>query len=219
MDLFEALTTTRAVRRFTAEPVTDAEILHCIRIATQAPSGGNIQPWQFLVVTDPELKRAVGEVYRRAYARYEPALLAARPPARSPEDEAAFERMASASRHLAEHMGEAPAMVLVLMPRISMSLRDAEGELDVGTPYASVYPAVQSFMLAARGLDIGTTLTTVYRIYQDEVRALCGVPDRYEIVALLPMGRPRGRFGVGRRRPAEQMTHWNRFGAKRAAAD
>jgi nitroreductase len=219
MDLFEALTTTRAVRRFTAEPVTDAEILHCIRIATQAPSGGNIQPWQFLVVTDPELKRAVGEVYRRAYARYEPALLAARPPARSPEDEAAFERMASASRHLAEHMGEAPAMVLVLMPRISMSLRDAEGELDVGTPYASVYPAVQSFMLAARGLGIGTTLTTVYRIYQDEVRALCGVPDRYEIVALLPMGRPRGRFGVGRRRPAEQMTHWNRFGATRAAAD
>jgi nitroreductase len=217
MDLFEALTTTRAVRRFTAEPVTDAEILHCIRIATQAPSGGNIQPWQFLVVTDPELKRAVGEVYRRAYARYEPALLAARPPARSPEDEAAFERMASASRHLAEHMGEAPAMVLVLMPRISMSLRDAEGELDVGTPYASVYPAVQNFMLAARGLGIGTTLTTVYRIYQDEVRALCGVPDRYEIVALLPMGRPRGRFGVGRRRPAEQMTHWNRFGAKRAA--
>jgi nitroreductase len=219
MDLVEALTTTRAVRRFTAEVVTDAEILHCLRIATQAPSGGNIQPWQFLVVTDPELKRAVGDVYRRAYARYEPALLAARPPARSPEDEAAFERMMQGSRHLAGHLGEAPAMVLVLMPKISMSLRDADGELDVGTPFASVYPAVQSFMLAARGLGIGTTLTTVYRIYQDEVRAICGVPERYEIVALVPMGRPRGRFGVGRRRPAEQVTHWNRFGAKRAAVD
>ncbi len=219
MDLVEALTTTRAVRRFTAEVVTDAEILHCLRIATQAPSGGNIQPWQFLVVTDPELKRAVGDVYRRAYARYEPALLAARPPARSPEDEAAFERMMQGSRHLAGHLGEAPAMVLVLMPKISMSLRDADGELDVGTPFASVYPAVQSLMLAARGLGIGTTLTTVYRIYQDEVRAICGVPERYEIVALVPMGRPRGRFGVGRRRPAEQVTHWNRFGAKRAAVD
>jgi nitroreductase len=59
----------------------------------------------------------------------------------------------------------------------------------------------------------------VYRIHQDEMRAICGIPERYEIVALVPMGRPRGRFGVGRRRPAEQMTHWNRFGAKRAAID
>ncbi len=216
MDLFEALTTTRAVRRFTAEAVTDDEILQCIRIAMQAPSGGNIQPWQFLVVTDPESKRAIGDVYRRAYGRYEPALLAVRPPARSPEDEEAFARMLRSSRHLAEHMGEAPAMVLVLMPNISMALRDAGGELDVGTPFASVYPAVQSFMLAARGLGIGTTLTTVYRIHQDEVRALCGIPERYEIVALVPMGRPRGRFAVGRRRPAAQVTHWNRFGTKRA---
>ena len=215
MDLFEALTTTRAVRRFTADPVTDDEILQCIRIATQAPSGGNIQPWQFLVVTDGETKCAIGDVYRRAYGRYEPALLAARPPARSPDDEEAFGRMLRSSRHLAEHMGEAPAMVLVLMPNISMALRDAGGELDVGTPFASVYPAVQSFMLAARGLGIGTTLTTVYRIHHDEVRALCGIPDRYEIVALVPMGRPRGRFAVGRRRPAEQVTHWNRFGTKR----
>jgi nitroreductase len=217
MDLFDALTTTRAIRRFTDEPVREDEILHCIRIATQAPSGGNIQPWQFLVVTAAELKRAIGDVYRRAYARYEPALLASMPPFRSPDDEASFGRMMRASRHLADHIGEAPAMVLVLMPRISMSLRDAEGELDVGTPYASVYPAVQSFMLAARGLGIGTTLTTVYRIYQDDLRTLCGIPDRYEIVALLPMGRPRGKFVAGRRRPAEQMTHWNRFGAKRSA--
>src|SRR6266404_360433 len=192
MDLFDALTTTRAVRRFTAEPVSEDEILQCIRVATQAPSGGNIQPWQFLVVTDPETKRALGDVYRRAYARYEPALLAARPPAGSAEDEEAFARMLRSSRHLAEHLGEAPAMVLVLMPNISMALRDAEGELGIGTP-----------------------LTTVYRIYQDEVRALCGIPERYEIVALVPMGRPRGRFVVGRRRPAEQVTHWSRFGTKR----
>ncbi|HEY2386364.1 MAG TPA: nitroreductase family protein [Candidatus Binatia bacterium] len=218
MDLFEALTTTRAIRRFTDEPVTDAEILECIRCATQAPSGGNIQPWQFLVVTDPEVKRALGDVYRRAYGRYEPAMLAVMPPFRSPADEEAFERVLRSSRHLAEHLGEAPALVLVLMPNISMTLRDAGGELDVGTPFASVYPAVQSFMLAARGLGIGTTLTTVYRIHQDEVRALCGIPDRYEVVALLPMGRPRGRFKPGLRRPAEQLTHWNRFGTKRPAS-
>ena len=217
MDLFDALATTRAVRRFTAEPVTDAEILTCLRAACQGPSGGNIQPWQFLVVTDPEPKRALGDVYRRAYARYEPALLRVRPPARSEADEASFQRMMAASRHLADHLGTAPALVLFLMPNISMTLADDGGPLDVGTPFASIYPAVQNFMLAARGLGIGTTLTTVYRIYQDELRAICAIPDRYEVVALIPMGRPERPFRVGRRRPLEQLTHWQRFGAKRAA--
>ena len=215
MDIFEAIETTRAVRRYTDEPVTDAEIARCVHAAVHGPSGGNIQPWQFLAVTDPAIKRAVGDVYCRAYARYEPAVLTIRQPLQVAEDEAAFQRTLAASRHLAEHMGEAPALVLVLMPNISMTLEDAEGPLDVGTPFASVYPAVQNFMLAARGLGIGTTLTTVFRIYQDEVRALCEIPSRFEIVALIPMGRPRGKFGRGRRRPPEQVTHWNRFGNKR----
>jgi nitroreductase len=216
IDVFEAINTTRAVRRFTAEPVTDAEVMTCIRAATQGPSGGNIQPWQFLVVTDAATKRALGDVYRRAYDRYEPALQRSLPPFRSPEHKASFERMARTSRHLAEHLGEAPVLVLFLMPNISMTLQDDVGPLDVGTPFASVYPAVQNFMLAARGLGIGTTLTTVYRIYQDEVRAISAIPDRYEVVALIPMGRPQKPFRVGRRRDAEQITHWNRFGAKRA---
>ncbi len=216
VDVFEAIETTRAVRRYTAEPVTDDEILRCIDAAVRGPSGGNIQPWQFLAVTDPVLKRGIGDVYRRAYARYEPAVLKVRQPLKSAEDEAAFQRTLAASRHLAEHMGEAPALVLVLMPNISMTLSDEQGDLDVGTPFASVYPAVQNFMLAARGLGIGTTLTTVYRIHQDEVRALCAIPERYEIVALIPMGRPQGKFGRGRRRPAAQVTHWNRFGDRRA---
>ncbi len=217
MDVFETIETTRAVRRYTSEPVTDDEILRCIHAAVHGPSGGNIQPWQFLVVTDAETKRAVGDVYRRAYGRYEPVVLKLRQPLKVAEDEAAFQRTLAASRHLAAHMGEAPALVLVLMPNISMTLEDAEGPLDVGTPFASVYPAVQNFMLAARGLGIGTTLTTVYRIHQDEVRTICAIPPRYEIVALIPMGRPRGKFGRGRRRPPEQVTHWNRFGQKRGA--
>src|SRR5207248_239883 len=109
MDLFEALATTRAIRRFTDQPIDEADIARCIEAAVQAPSGGNIQPWQFVVVIDPTTKRALGDVYRRAYDRYEPALLRARPPARSPEEEASFERMRRASRHLAEHLAEVPA--------------------------------------------------------------------------------------------------------------
>ncbi|MDQ1404130.1 MAG: hypothetical protein QOG03_2446 [Actinomycetota bacterium] len=214
MELYEGIMTTRAMRRFTAEPVTRDEIVRCLKAAVQAPSGGNIQPWQFLVVTDAETRAAVGDIYRRSYDRYEPALLAVLPPFRSDEDEASFRRTAAASRHLADHLGDAAAMVLFLMPAISMTLADDQGDLDVGTPYASVYPAVQNFLLAARDLGIGTALTTVYRIYQQELRDLLEIPERYEVVALVPMGRPVGRFGVARRRPAEAITSWDRFGRR-----
>lgn len=216
MDLFEAMMTNRAIRRFTDEPVTDDEVLQCLRAANQAPSGGNIQPWQFVVVDDPEVKAAAADVYRRAYDRYEPALLASLPPFRSEADETTFMKGVKASRHLAEHLTDAPVLVVVLMPSISMTLHDDDGPLDVGTPYASVYPAVQNLLLAARSLGIGTTLTTVYRIYQDDLRAVLGIPERYELVALVPMGRPKGSFGVAARRPVEKLTHKNRYGNKLA---
>jgi nitroreductase len=217
MDMYEGIVTTRAIRRFTDEPVTDEEVVTCIRAAVQGPSGGNIQPWQFLVVTDPEVKADLGDIYRRAYARYEAALLPLVPRFQREEDQDSWDRTLAASRHLAGHLADASVLVLALMPAISMTLTDDDGDLDVGTPFASVYPAVQNLMLAARSMGIGSALTTVYRIYQDEVRALLGIPEQHEVVALVPMGHPAGRFGVARRRPAEAITHWNRFGQKRAA--
>ncbi|MEL6982545.1 MAG: nitroreductase, partial [Actinomycetota bacterium] len=68
---------------------------------------------------------------------------------------------------------------------------------------------------AARAEGLGTTLTTVFRIYEDEVRDACDIPERYEVVALLPLGVPTGTWGVAKRRPAESLTSWNRFGEKR----
>ena len=108
------------------------------------------------------------------------------------------------SRRLAETIGSAPVMVLVLAPRISMTVRDADGDMDVGSVLASVYPAVQNLVLAARSMGIGTCLTTVYRIHEAEVRAVCEIPDRYDVVALLPLGHPTGRWGVAPRRPARR---------------
>ena len=213
-ELYDALMTTRAMRRFTSDPVTDEEIERLLAAAVQAPSGGNIQPYQFLVVTDPELRAAIGDVYRRAYDRYEPAVLAQFPPFTDEAARARHERNWGASRHLAETIGDAPAMVLVLVPSISMGLSDDGGDLDVGSVYASVFPAVQNLILAARSLGIGTVLTTVYRIYEDEVRDLCGIPDRYEVAALLPLGRPTGKWGIAPRRPARSLTSWNTFGER-----
>ena len=70
MDAIEALMTTRAIRRFTDEPVSDDDVLTCLRAAQQAPSGGNVQPQRYVVVTDAHVKARLGEWYRRAFARY-----------------------------------------------------------------------------------------------------------------------------------------------------
>ncbi len=215
MDLEEALLTTRAMRRFTDEAVTDEQIEACLRAAVQAPSGGNIQPYQFLVVTETELKADIGALYLRAWQRYAPAVAAVTPPAKDAAAGERHRRNLAASDDLAHRIGSAPVLVLVLMPKISMVVRDDSGEMDVGPTYASVYPAVQNFILACRSQGLGTVLTTVYRIYENELRELLGVPDRYEVVALLPVGHPTGRWGVAPRRPASSLTSWNHFGTKR----
>ena len=215
VDLYEGLMTTRAMRRFTDEPVAEDDIRACLRAAVQAPSGGNIQPYQFLVVTDPDLRRAIGAVYLRAWERYEPAVAKVTPPARDEDAARRQARNVAASDELARALADVPVHVLVLMPKISMVVADDEGEMDVGPTYASVYPAVQNFILAARSRGLGTVLTTVYRVYEDEVRELLDVPDRYQVVALLPLGHPRGRWGVAPRRPAESLTSWERFGQRR----
>ena len=216
MELYDALLTTRAMRRYSDAPVTDAEVVHCLRAAQQAPSGGNLQPWQYLVVTDPALRAELGALYLAAYDRYERTLLAVPPRFRSPEDETSWDRSTTASRHLADHFGEAPALVLFLVPIIDWTPSDAEGPMDIGPLHASVYPAVQNFMLAARDLGIGTALTTVVRIRQDDVRVLLGIPEAMEVAAVVPMGRPTGRFGIARRKPVSAVTHWDQFGTKRS---
>ncbi len=214
--LYRSLMTTRAMRRFTDEPVDDAQIEGCLAAAVQASSGGNIQPYQFLVVTDADRKARLGAIYLRAWERYAPAVAAVTPPATDDEAARRRDRNLRASDDLARSLGTVPVIVLVLMPKISMVVTDAEGEMDVGPTYASVYPAVQSFVLACRSEGLGTVLTTVYRIYEDEVRAVCEIPDRYEVVALLPVGHPKGRWGVAPRRPAPSLTSWDRFGQRRS---
>lgn len=214
MDAIEALITTRAIRRFSDRPVEPADIETCLRAAQQAPSGGNVQPQQYVVVTDPRLRGEVGALYQRAYHRYERAL----PEPSSFDDEAkaaAWRRTRDASRHLADHMGEVPVQVLFLQPIVPWGAEDAAGAMDIGRLDASVYPAVQNFCVAARALGLGTALTTVIRIHAAEVLDLLGVPRRsdgrlrFEIAALVPVGYPLGSFGVAPRKPAESVTHWD----------
>ena len=215
MDLDEAIMTLRSMRRLSNDPpVTDAEIEHCLRAAVQAPSGGNVQPWQFVVLTDPDQRARVAAVYRRASRRYLAAIDAARPPVADVEAERSWQRGAALTQHLADHLADTPIVLFVLTPYPNI-LTDDDGPIEIGGLEASIFPAVQNFLLAARGLGLGTTLTTLVKVYEDEIKDICGIKAHHELVALVPVGRPVGRFGTPPRRPAETVTSWNTYGNRR----
>ncbi len=223
LDPIEAIMTTRAIRRFTDEPVTDDEIATCLRAAQQGPSGGNVQAQQYVVVTDPGTKAEVAHWYKVSFDRYRESL----PDPQGFRDDAArtsWTRTRDASQHLADHIQDAAAIVFFLQPIIPWGAVDDEGAMDIGRLDASIYPAVQNFCVAARSLGIGTALTTVIRIHAAETLATLGVPanddgsPRFEIAACVPMGRPVGNFGVAPRKPAAAVTHWNTFGNRRRDA-
>ena len=214
-DAIETIMTTRAMRRYSDRPVSDDDIATCLRAAQQGPSGGNVQPQQYVVVQDPALRAEVGRLYREAFDRYERSLPE---PSEFPDAEraAAWKRSRDASRHLADHLGEVPVIVVFLQPLIPWGSVDDEGPMDIGRLDASVYPAVQNFCVAARALGLGTALTTVIRIRSAELFDLLGVPTgKFEVAALTPLGYPTGRFGVAPRKPAAAVTHWDRWGDKR----
>lgn len=219
MELDDAIMTLRAMRRLGNEPpVTEAEIEHCLRAAVQAPSGGNVQPWQFVVLMDPEQRARVAEVYQRASRRYLTAVDAARPPADDEDAERSWRRGAALTQHLADHLAETPIVLFVLTPYPNI-LQDEEGPIQIGGLEASIFPAVQNFLLAARGLGLGTTLTTLVKVYEDEIKEICGIKAHHEVVALVPVGRPLGNFGTPPRRPAETVTSWDTYGNRRPFGD
>ena len=164
------------------------------RIATRAPSAGGREPVRWLVVRDPELKRRVGEIYReQAYRRLQVYEAEAK-------TQRSVARMLKSSYHLADHMGEAPALVIPCAP----------GER--GRVEASVFPAVQNLMLAARALGLGTTLTTIHRYDEQAVKDLLGIPAEVNTFTIVPVGHPLGRWAEAPRRPVEEMAYRDRWG-------
>jgi nitroreductase len=154
------------------------------------------------VVTDAGQRRRLGELYRevgRAVIR-DQALAQGQ---LAPETEKVYRN----AMVLVEEMGSAPALIVVAArgPHPSDPMQAAAW-------YGSLFPAVQNLMLAARARGLGTTLTTLHKLREREVKAVLGMPDDWETVALIPVGYPRGRFGRVLRRPSAQATHWDRWG-------
>jgi nitroreductase len=192
MDVFEAIATTRAMRRLDADrPVSDADILTIVEAATKAPTGGNSQPVRWMVVRDADKRRALGDLYRECWGPVHDYYAA------QATDDPRTARMLRSADHLGEHMGDAP---VILLPC-------SRGQ--VGQAESSVFPAVQNLFLAARALGLGTTLTTVHRLKEPEVRAILGIPDDVVTWAMIPVGHPTGRWGEAPRRPVAEVAYWD----------
>lgn len=218
--IFEVMYSMRAMRRLKPDPVPESLVWKIIEAGTRAPSGGNSQPWQFVVVQDPELKSFIQERYKRAWDEYLQANLEAA--ARRGEMPAAEEfekqmRMARAAAHLAEHLHEAPLLILACMMPRELRFTAEDGRVrNLASLYASIFPAVQNMLLACRTLGLGATLTTLHLFYEDEIKERLGIPSEVETVALLPVGYPQGKFGPTTRAPVEEVTCWDGWGQRRA---
>ena len=151
-------------------------MLKVIEAATKAPTGGNSQPVRWMVVRDPDKRRRLGEIYQACWAPVHDYYTA------QAGDSPAVARMLRSADHLGERMGDTP---VILLPC-------SRGQ--VGQAEASVFPGVQNLFLAARALGLGTTLTTVHRLQEADVRAVLGIPEDVITWAMIPLGYPTGRW-------------------------
>ncbi len=202
MDFFETANTQRAMRRLHSDAVPEADLWKILDAATKAPNGGNRQPWNFVVIRDAAAKAKIAGWYLEAWnnvygGALKDAMLA----------NADMAKTYRSADYLANHMADVPVLVLATIKKEMFAIGPTLG--------ASIYPAVQNLMLAARALGLGTALTTLHKLHEADVKQLLGIPDDVETMALIPVGRPKGQFGPVKRMPVEKVVYWDGWGERR----
>ena len=205
MDVFEALYTTRAMRRVKEDPIPDEIIKSMIDSAIRAPSGSNRQDWRFLAVTDQKVRNQLANIYRETWDYYVKSFYnnSSDLGASNLKDKEQIEsvrRISNSASWLAENYDKVPLLVL------AFSRNDPTG--------SSIYPAIWSLMLAARSHGIGTCLTTVMSFKTEEVYEVLDIPaDKgWTLNATITAGYPLGKWGVAERKPVEEVTFLNKWG-------
>ncbi len=198
--LLEALATTRAIRRYTADPIPDGDLAAILWHAGRAPSGSNRQPFRFLVLRDGPnaiaAKALLGNAFRAGWNAKRQGTEGDRAYRPSP--------FAASMQHYVDHFEAVPVVVLVCLDRY----RDP-------SPYegASVYPSCQNLLLAARALGYGGALTMWHLGVEDELRELLDIPESAALSACITLGVPVGRHGPLKRKPLAEVTFDDRWGA------
>ncbi|MEP6623962.1 MAG: nitroreductase family protein [Acidimicrobiia bacterium] len=202
MPLAEAMRTQRSVRRLRTDPVDDETIQAVLDLAVRAPTGSNAQSWEFVVIRDGDVKHQLARLNRQAFSIYR---RVAKGRARGDLRAA---RMLAAVQWQADHFENAPVIVVAC-------LQGRPGPTHLGRTsfYASMFPAVQNLLLAARSLGLGATLTTLPLWNRMLVRRTLGLPSGVTPCAVVPLGWPmRGGYGPTTRRPVNEVLHVDRYG-------
>jgi nitroreductase len=202
-ELFEIIHTTRAMRRLKPDPVPDELIRKILQAGVCAANGGNTQRWRFMVVKDPAIKRQVQGYYKRAFDEVVgPRYRSSAPPPGVTKER--YARQHAAVEYLTDHFHEAPVWIVACLDEGASPPTRWSG--------ASIYPAVQNMLLAARSLGLGATLTTRHLLYEKETEAALGLPPGVHSYAILPIGHPMGRFGAVGRGALADIVYGDRWG-------
>lgn len=206
ISLLDGIATTRAIRRYTDDPIPDADLASILWHATRAPSGSNRQPFRFVVLRDGptavEAKGLLGRSFREMWAAKR--TVDGYAAGSGTDGSSPKARMARTMQHFVDHFEATPVVVLPCL------VRHRDPHLSEG---ASVYPACQNLLLAARALGYGGVMTTWHAAVELELRALLHIPGEVAIAATIPLGRPAGRHGPVRRRPLAELVYADRWGA------
>jgi nitroreductase len=209
--LLEGLATTRAIRRYTDDPIPDDDLATMLWHASRAPSGSNRQPFRFVVLRDDDQATAakvlLGNAFRASWAhKLQHDGYAAVDGAVADTPKA---RMAASMQHYVDHFEAIPVVVLVCLQRY----REAN-------PYegASVYPACQNLLLAARAMGYGGALTMWHQMVDAELHTLLSIPEDVALSACITLGRPLGNHGPVRRRPLAELVFDSEWGRSPAWA-
>lgn len=174
----------RAHRAFTDEPVPDELIGRIIRVGTRAPNARNVQPWHFIVIRDRETKRQIADIQSDM--------------TNQPRGQSGPGR---------QNWVDVPVLIAVCS-----TLPFGEGRAGDAATAGSIYPAVQNLMLAAQAAGLGTVLTTRWRLNEDKVGPVLGLPEEMAVHAVIPIGWPAERLGKNRRKPVREVTSREKYG-------
>ena len=200
----ELLTTTRSVRKRLdmTRPVERQVVLECIDLAIQAPTGGNIPRYHFMIVDDAAKLSQLAEHYRRAFDALYTDEMVERFTNAMPNSFASF-------RYLADHIQDIPMLVFACVE----GRPEDRNPMMLAVQYGSIQPAAWSLMLALRSRGIGSAWTTLNIEFEDELKKLLDMPDDVTVGAVLPVAYFKGEsFKKANRLPAETRTYWNKWG-------
>jgi nitroreductase len=219
MELREVMRSTPATREFTDEPVTDEALHAVLDVARFAPSGGNRQGWQVIVLQDPEVRRRIRELYVlswREYMAHVHAGLVAFAPIddgnwTGPAVDLEEARNTPTPMPFADHLDEVPVLLLLVVELAALAVLDNGLGRQSIIGGASVYPFGHNILLAARDAGLGGVMTTALARQEPAVKALLGIPDGFALAGLLALGHPATQVTKLRRQPVEAFTTVDRF--------